>query len=174
MIILSRRAVAALVLTYLAIRVSGTARFRSGHIFATIMTFVMVLRVVCTFFNVVFVVVVVRRPILRVLAALRVGMFALWPMNVAGRFSGAFGGRLAFASTGVLVRRAIIAVVATIAIILVVALATMPSTIGSSARSAMLKITEFALVALLQIMAQLAFRGSPDLLVALLLKRAVE
>ena len=133
------------------------------------MTFVMVVRVVGTFFIVVFVVVVVRRPILRVLAALRVRMLALRPVNVAGRFSRAFGGRLAFASTGVLVRRVIIAVVATIAIVLVVALATMPSTIGSRARSATLKIAKFALVALLQIMVQLAFRGSPDLLIPLFL-----
>ena len=171
MVIFSRRAVAAFARTHLTLAKGGTRRTLVGLLLATTVTaIVMVVRVVGVFFGAV-VVVVVRRAILRIFAALAVRVFTACPMYVTGLLGGPFRGSLAVVQSGVLACRATRALAAMIAIGPVFALAIAISRVS---RSTMLEIAEFALVALLQVVAQLALRASPDLLLSFLHESAIE
>jgi hypothetical protein len=92
---------------------------------------------------------------------------------VTGLLGGPFRGSLAFVYLGVLACRATRDLAAMIVIEPAIVLA-IPRAISRVSRLTTFEIAEFVLVALLQIVAQLALCASPDLLLSLLLERAVE
>ena len=92
-------------------------------------------------------------------------------MYVTRLLGGPFRGSLAVVQLGVLVCHATHALAAMIAIGPVFALAIAISRVSCSTT---LEIVEFALVALLQVVAQLALRASPDLLLSFLHESAIE